>query len=191
MSPDRYPLLEPGSRAELRAWLAANHATSPGVNLAIGKKGTTVTELRYDDAVEEGLAFGWIDSTARRLDEHRFTVLFTPRKRGSVWARTNKERVARLSAAGSMAAAGSAAVEAAKADGSWDLLNEVDSGTVPDDLRAALEATPGAAEGFAALPAGARRIGLYWIASAKRPDTRARRITATVTAAVEGRPPVS
>jgi len=184
-----YPLLEPRSRHELRAWLAENHAISRGVRLAVGKKGGTVTELSYDDAVEEGLAFGWIDSTARRLDDHRFTVLFTPRKPGSVWARSNKERVARLADAGLMAPAGVAAVDAAKSDGSWDLLNDIDDLVVPEDLKRALSTVPGAAEGFDSLSASLKRMTLYWIAGAKRPETRARRIAETATAAADGRAP--
>jgi uncharacterized protein YdeI (YjbR/CyaY-like superfamily) len=179
-------LLEVASRAELRAWLAANHATSPGVLLAIGKKGNTVTALTYDDAVEEGLAFGWIDSTARKLDEHRYTVLFTPRKPGSVWAKSNKERVDRLVAQGLMAPAGLAIVEAAQTDGSWDLLNGVDDLLVPGDLADALE-QHAAAEAFAAQSATQRRMSLYWIASAKRPATREKRLTEVARAAAEGR----
>ncbi len=184
-----YPLLDPGTRAALRAWLEQNHATSRGVRLVIGKKGNPVTELSYDDAVEEGLAFGWIDSTGRRLDEHRFTLTFTPRKRGSVWARSNKQRVEKLSAAGLMAPAGIAAVEAAKADGSWSLLDDVDDLIVPADLGEALAAAD-ATERFESLSASGRRMALYWIVQAKRPETRAKRIAATVAAALEGRPPV-
>ena len=114
-SPPR-PLLEPSSRAALRTWLAENHATSLGVELAVGKKGNTVTALTYDDAVEEGLAFGWIDSVAHRLDADRYTVRFTPRRRGSIWAKSNLARVARLTAAGLMTPAGMAVVEAAQAE---------------------------------------------------------------------------
>jgi uncharacterized protein YdeI (YjbR/CyaY-like superfamily) len=186
-----YPLLEPRSRDELRTWLAVHHAVSRGVRLAVGKKGGTVTDLSYDGAVEEGLAFGWIDSTAARLDEHRFTVLFTPRRPGSVWARSNKDRVARLIKVGRMAPAGMAAVAAAKADGSWDLLNDVDDLVVPADLEEGLAAAPGAVGGFAALSASAKRMTLYWIADAKRPETRARRIAEAVTAAASGRAPRS
>jgi len=182
------PLLEPASRAELRAWLAENHASSPGVRLAIGKKGHDATTLTYDEAVEEAVAFGWIDSTAGKLDEHRYTVLFTQRKRGSVWAKSNKERVSRLSAAGLMTSAGTVAVEAAKADGSWDLLTDADALVVPPDLNAALEAATAAAQ-WDALSASQRRMTLYWIASAKRHETRASRIAETVSAARDGRSP--
>ena len=189
MSLASLPVLEPASRAELRAWLAENHATSPGVRLAVGKKGNPVTSLTYDDAVEEGVAFGWIDSTSGKLDEHRYTVQFTPRKRGSVWAKSNKERVARLSADGRMTPAGVAAVESAQADGSWDLLNGVDDLIVPPDL-ATMLGTAGAAASFATLSASQRRQALYWIASAKRPETRGKRIAETVRAVREGRGPI-
>jgi uncharacterized protein YdeI (YjbR/CyaY-like superfamily) len=184
------PLLEVGSRAELRAWLAENHASSPGVLLAIGKKGNTVTTLTYDDAVEEGLCFGWIDSTARKLDEHRYTALFTPRRPGGTWAKTNKARVERLAAEGLMTPAGFAVIEAAKTDGSWDLLTDAESLVIPSDLAAALAAAH-AAGSFDALPVSQRQMALYWIASAKRPETRAKRIAATVETAVDNRGPVS
>jgi len=139
------PLLELPDRDALRAWLEANHATSPAVRLAIGKKGNSVTALTYEDAVEEGLCFGWIDSTTRRLDADRHTVLFSRRKPHGTWSRSNKERVERLLAQGLMAPAGLAVVEAAKADGSWTSLDDVEALVVPDDLAAALSADPAAA----------------------------------------------
>jgi uncharacterized protein YdeI (YjbR/CyaY-like superfamily) len=186
-APRRLPLLEPGNRAELRAWLESNHASSPGVRLAVGKKGNGVTALTYDEAVEEGLCFGWIDSTTRRLDEDRFAVSFTPRKPKSTWARSNKIRVARLIAEGRMTPAGLAAIEVAKANGSWTSLDDIEALVVPEDLATALAAAPVAEAGFAAMSASARRLALHWISSAKRPETRARRIAETVAAAIEGR----
>ena len=183
------PLLEPASRAELRAWLAENHDTSPGVRIAIGKKGTTVTSLTYEEAVEEAVAFGWIDSTTRTLDDDRYAVLFTPRRRGSIWAQSNKRRVERLTAAGLMEPSGLAAVADAQEDGSWDLLTDVENLVVPEDLAVAFSATPGSEEGFNALSASLRRQILYWIASAKREQTRADRIRETVLAAADGRAP--
>ena len=178
--------VEPGKRAEWRAWLAAHHATSRGIWLAVGKKGNTVTELSYEDAVEEALCFGWIDSTVNRLDADRFKQLFTPRKPGGTWARTNKERVERLIAAGLMAPAGLASVEAAKADGSWTLLDDVEGLVVPEDLASALHANPAAERGFQGLPDSQKKMALYRIQTAKRPETRARRIAETVSAASLG-----
>ena len=181
------PLIAPHDRAQWREWLDSNHATSGGIWLAVGKKGNPVTELDYEGAVLESLCFGWIDSTAKSLDEDRFMELFGPRKRGSVWSRSNKQRVERLVAEGLMTPAGLAVIAAAKADGSWTILDEVEDLVVPDDLAAALEAEAGAADGFAALSDGRRKLALYWIASAKRPQTRERRVAATVAAAAEGR----
>jgi len=183
------PFVEPADRAEWRAWLEAHHATSLGIWLAVGKKGGQVTSLTYDDAVEEALCFGWIDSIVNRLDEHRFKQLFTPRKPGSAWARSNKQRVERLLAQGLMAPAGLAAIEAAKANGSWTLLDDVEDLVVPDDLAAALEASPAASRYFAGFSSSAVKMILYWIATAKRPETRAKRIAETIESAAEGRLP--
>ncbi len=178
--------VEPRDRAEWRAWLEANHATSPGVWLAVGKKGNTITTLTYEDAVEEALSFGWIDSTVNRLDADRFKQLFTPRKPGGTWARTNKERVERLIAEGLMTPAGLAPIEAAKADGSWTLLDDVESLVIPEDLASALRADSAAERGFHGLPDSQKKIALYWIQTAKRSETRARRISETLRAAALG-----
>jgi uncharacterized protein YdeI (YjbR/CyaY-like superfamily) len=114
------PFVEPGNRAEWRAWLESNHDSSAGIWLGVGKKGGTVTSLTYNEAVEEALCFGWIDSTVHALDEHRFRQLFTPRRPRSHWSQSNKHRVERLAAAGLMTPAGLAAIEVARANGSWE-----------------------------------------------------------------------
>lgn len=181
--------VEPLNRAEWRSWLETHHANSSGIWLAVGKKGNPVTKLSYEDAVQEALCFGWIDSTVNRLDEHRLKQLFTPRKAGSTWARTNKERVDRPIAEGLMTPAGLAPIEAAKADGSWILLDDVEALVVPEDLASALHANPAAERGFHGLPDSQKKIALYWIQTAKRPETRARRISETVRAASLGRLP--
>jgi uncharacterized protein YdeI (YjbR/CyaY-like superfamily) len=178
-----HPLLEVSSREQWRSWLLANHATSPGVWLAIGKKGNQVTARGYEDTVEEALCFGWLDGRVSQLDEARFKQHRGPRKRGSIWARSNQERVARLAEPGLLAPAGVAAVASAQADGSWTLLDEVDALVIPEDLAVALAGTPETEGTFAALPPSARKMALYWIASARRPATRARRIAETVGAA--------
>lgn len=184
---DDLPLLEPADAREWREWLEANHAASPGIWLAVGKKGGARTALTYEEAVLEAVAFGWIDSIVNRLDEERFKQLFTPRKRGGQWARSNKERVERLMAEGRMAPAGLAAVEAAKKDGSWSSLDDVEAAIVPPDLAAALDAEPDARAFWDALPDSQRKLALYWVVSAKRPETRAARIAETVRASAEGR----
>ena len=187
VAPADRPLLEIANRAELRAWLERNHSSSHGVQLAVGKKGGHATELTYDDAVDEALCFGWIDGTARKLDAERYTVALTPRRPGGTWARSNKERVARLTQAGLMRPAGLAAVEAAHADGSWDLLTNVEALKMPDDLVAALAKDPAAKSGWERLSTSRKQLALYAIATAKQPQTRARRLMAAVeeAAAVE------
>ena len=116
-------------------------------------------------------------------------LLFTPRKRGSGWSRSNKDRVARLEAAGLIEPAGADVIEAARADGSWSALDDAENLVVPEDLAAAFAARPGAAEHWDAFPRSVKRGILQWIADAKRPETRARRIEETAAEAAEGRRP--
>lgn len=117
MKDTQQPAVEPADRAAWRAWLDA-HPDESGVWLVVPKGAGS--RLTYDDAVEEAVAFGWVDSKANRLDETRYKQWFSPRKKGSHWAASNKERVSRLIESGQMTARGLAAVEAARADGSWD-----------------------------------------------------------------------
>jgi uncharacterized protein YdeI (YjbR/CyaY-like superfamily) len=174
-------------REDWRVWLAEHHATADGVWLVSWRKVTGRPAVGYDAAVEEALCFGWIDSLARKLDEERGMQLFTPRRRGSRWSRSNKERVARLEAAGLIAPAGAAVIEAARAAGSWTALDDVENLVIPSDLAAALAARPGAAEHWEAFPRSVKRSILMWILDARRPATRARRVEETAVAAAEGR----
>jgi uncharacterized protein YdeI (YjbR/CyaY-like superfamily) len=164
-------------RAAWRRWLADNHASSPGIWLVFDRKSSRPDRLAYVDAVEEALCYGWIDSTARKLDDTQYVQLMAPRKPKSTWARTNKARVERLIAEGLMTAAGLASIERAKANGSWESLDAVEALVVPDDLVAALAARPGAAERFAALAPSARKGYLHWINGAVKPETRAHRVS--------------
>ena len=157
--------------------------------MAVGKKGGTRTTLTYEELVEEALRFGWIDGVVNRLDADRFKQRLTPRKSGSTWSRSNKERVARLIERGLMTPTGLAAIEAAHANGSWELLDDVEDLVVPEDLTAALETMPAAASFFAGLSPSPKKLILYWVGSAKRPETRARRIDETLRAAADGRTP--
>lgn len=165
-----------GDRAAWRHWLAAHHASSPGIWLVFDKKASRADRLAYGDAVEEALCHGWIDSLVRRIDDARYQQLFTPRKPTSTWSRVNKDRVARLIEQGLMAAAGLAAIERAKANGTWTTLDAVESLVMPDDLAAALRRTRGAAAGFASFSRSNRKVYLYWINQAVRPETRAQRV---------------
>ncbi len=175
------------SRAEWRAWLAANAGTSPGIWLLMPRRGNDDPAPTYDEVVEEALCFGWIDSTVRTRDERFGLQLVTPRKPTSTWSASNKERLSRLIPAGQMTERGLRAVEVAKENGSWTILDSVERLEIPEDLASALDATPAAREFFDAMPPGARKQNLYFVISAKRPDTRAARITRIVTAAAEGR----
>ncbi len=166
-----YLTLAPASSAEWRAWLNEHHDRDPGVLVVLVKKRSGLTGLGYDEAVEEALCFGWIDSKTWSLDGQHLLQTFTPRKPGGTWARSNKERVARLIEQGRMTPAGMAKIEQAQADGSWNALDDIEELTVPDDLAAALAGDAGAARNFAAFSPSARRAYLWWIKTAKRPET--------------------
>jgi uncharacterized protein YdeI (YjbR/CyaY-like superfamily) len=174
------------TREQWRAWLEAHHAASPGVFVVSWRPATGRDAVPYADLVEEALCFGWVDSRQVRLDDDRTMLWFTPRRSGSGWARSNKERVARLIADGRMRAAGLAVIDAARADGSWELLDSVDNLEVPQDLAEALARIPGAAENFGAFSRSARRGLLLWIATAKTAPTRARRVAETAEHAAVG-----
>jgi uncharacterized protein YdeI (YjbR/CyaY-like superfamily) len=132
----------PTTRAAWRDWLAAHHTQTARVWLVTWKKATGQPHLPYDEAVEEALCFGWIDSKSSKLDDARSMLWFSPRKPGTGWSRPNKERVIRLTAAGLMAPAGLDKVAAAQADGSWNALDAVEALVLPDDLVQALAAYP-------------------------------------------------
>jgi uncharacterized protein YdeI (YjbR/CyaY-like superfamily) len=170
-------LLACESAAAWRAWLEANHDTSPGVWLLIAKKGSGVDTVSYSDAVDEALCLGWIDGQKAKHDDSYFRQRFTRRVKRSPWSKINTERATRLIDAKRMRPAGRRAVDAAKADGRWDAAYAGQaSATVPDDLQAALDASPTAAAAFADLDAASRYSILYRIGAAKKPDTRVRKI---------------
>ncbi len=182
--------IQPESRAAWRAWLEAHHRQDSGVWLVTWKKRAGKPTVTYDEAVEEALCFGWIDGVLGRVDDDRSMQWFAPRKPRSTWARSNKERVARLEAAGLMSDAGRRAVELARANGSWELMDVIDALVVPEDLAAALAEQPGAREWFDAGSASVRRSALAWVYQAKRPATRALRV-AQVAGIAGRREPIS
>jgi uncharacterized protein YdeI (YjbR/CyaY-like superfamily) len=173
-------------RAAWREWLAENHATSPGVWLVYYKKGSGKASVGYDEAVEEALCFGWIDSKVNSLDDERYKQVYAPRKKGSVWSRLNKERVARLLRQDRITEAGMAKISAAKADGSWSLLDPVEDLIVPEDLQTALDAQPSARETFASFSPSQKKPALWLVYRAKRAATREKRIAEVVEAAALG-----
>jgi uncharacterized protein YdeI (YjbR/CyaY-like superfamily) len=185
---DEAERFEPASLEEWSAWLAAHHASAPGVWLVSAKKSSGRQAFGYDDAVVEALRWGWVDSTQRGVDEHRSMLWLAPRRRGSVWTRTNKQRVARLEAEGRLEPAGRAQVDVAVATGMWTLMDDVEDLVVPADLAAAFESHPGSRERYDAFRPSVRKQILAWIALAKRPETRAAGVAATAEQAAEGRP---
>jgi len=169
-----FPRVQPKSRKAWRAWLEKHHASSAGVWLVYAKKHAGIPSLTYNDAVEEALCFGWIDSKINSIDDDFYMQVFTPRKPKSAWSALNKTRVERLGAAGLMAAAGLAIVKAAKSSGAWDTWKDVDELTVPPDLEKAIKANPDAHRQWVSYSPSRRKAVLYRLASAKRPETRAR-----------------
>ena len=169
------------SAHEWRAWLTENHGTPRGLLLKIAKKGSPETSVTYPEAVEVALCFGWIDGQSFRLDDDFWLQKFTPRRPRSKWSAINREKVTRLIAEGQMQPAGLAQIEAAQADGRWDVAYApASTATVPDDLAAALEANPMAKAFFATLNRTNRYAIIYRVNDAKRPETRARRIATFV-----------
>lgn len=180
---DEAPQVHADDRATWRAWLDANHAMQRGAWLVTWLPRSGRAGLDYEAAVEEALCFGWVDSTGGKVDDERGKLYFAPRKVRSAWAATNKARVERLIADGRMAPAGLAAIEQAKSNGSWTVLDGPERLEVPPDLAAALERLPEAAGNFAGFPPSARKMQLAWVALAQRPETRAQRIATVAEAA--------
>jgi uncharacterized protein YdeI (YjbR/CyaY-like superfamily) len=185
--PDGLARFYAANRQEWRDWLQYHHSTVAGVWLIYYKKQSGRPYVVYDDAVEEALCFGWIDSRSNALDDARYMQLFTPRKPRSPWSRLNKQRVERLIERGLMTSAGYALIEAAQRDGSWNSYDAVEDLVMPNDLRAALAANDMARLNFDAFSNSSKKNILWWIASAKRPETRQRRIEETIRLAAENK----
>lgn len=181
-----YGMVEVVDLQALRGWLEAHHDSTPGAWVVTGKKASD-SYIAYDDIVREALRVGWIDSRSRAVDAHRTSRLLTPRKPASAWSRVNKDHIARLERAGDMHPAGRAAVRRARADGSWEALDAVEELAEPQDLVTALDATPAARTHWDQFPRSARRAILEWIAQAKTPTTRRKRIDETAAQAAQGR----
>lgn len=174
--------------AAWRAWLETNHESASGVWL-LNVRGAAADGIGYEDAVRHALCFGWIDGPVRTFTEGSVGQWFSPRRRGSGWAATNKARLAELEMAGLLAPAGIRVIEAAKADGSWTVLDGPEAGVEPDEFAAALDAVPAARAAWDAFPKSTKKLGLTLIATAKRAETRTARIAKIVADAAEGRRP--
>jgi uncharacterized protein YdeI (YjbR/CyaY-like superfamily) len=170
----------PKSREQWRAWLERNHAASIGVWVVFAKKHTGLPTLSYEDAVQEALCFGWIDSLMKSIDDRFHMQMFTPRKAKSAWSVSNKARLEKLMKAGLMAPAGLAAVNDAKQSGSWNTYASVDALTIPPELKKALAANPDAKKNWPTYTVSAQRSFLHMVNGAKRPETRAKRVARVI-----------
>ena len=178
--------IHPKTRAGWRSWLENNHAESDGVWLIYFRASTGRRRLSWEDAVREALCFGWIDSKVKPLDDERYKQIFTPRKAQSVWSKINKQHVAELAESDLMTEAGLRAVEVAKENGAWSLLEPIDALIVPADLESALRESKRAREAYEALSNSAKRAVLYPLYTAKREETRAKRLAQTLDALESG-----
>jgi uncharacterized protein YdeI (YjbR/CyaY-like superfamily) len=166
----------PTSPQHWREWLQAHHATRQSVWLVYYKKAANQPSLTWSQAVDEALCFGWIDSQAKPLDGERYQQYFSRRKPTSGWSKVNKEKVAQLIAEGQMTAAGLTSIEIAQQNGSWALLDEATALVLPADLAQELQKDPAAQAYFSSLNKSTKRSMLQWLALAKRPATRQRRL---------------
>lgn len=182
---DQKPTFYAKDRSEWREWLDKNHATSAGVWLVYYKKGSGKPSVAYDEAVEEALCFGWIDSRVNTLDEQRYMQVFSPRKPKSLWSKLNKRRVEQLIQNGLMTAAGLEKIEAAKRDSSWSTLDAIEDLQLSADFMEALDSNKTASDNFMAFSTSSKQNIVRWIESAKRPETRLKRIAETVTLAAQ------
>ena len=183
-----YERVQVESRAELCAWLEANHGRDEGIWLITFKKHVKDKWLPWDEIVREALCFGWIDSQLIRVDDDRVMRLFTPRRPGSIWSAVNKRHIEELLAEGLMRPPGQAKIDRAVADGSWTFLDDIEALIVPPDLAAALATSPAAQAGYDAFANSIKKQTLYFVKSAKREDTRAKRIATVVEQAADGKP---
>lgn len=174
------------SRAQWRAWLQANHAHPRSIWAVTFKKSSGRPHLSAAEIAEEAICFGWIDSLPRALDAERTMLLVSPRNPASAWSAINKDRAARMIAAGKMTAAGYAAIESAQANGGWSKLDAGDALALPRDLAAAFRHHAGAKRQFDSFPRSVRRGILEWIVRAKTEATRAKRVAETARLAAQG-----
>jgi uncharacterized protein YdeI (YjbR/CyaY-like superfamily) len=180
---DTYVRVHPRTRPAWRRWLSAHHASSPGIWLVLDK---IDPRLAYPEARDEALCFGWVDSRPGKLDAASYKLLVTPRRRGSVWSKINKDRVEALIAGGLMMPSGLAKIAAAQRDGSWTTLDAIENLEMPAELVAALALDATAKANFDGFPRGVRKNILGWISAARRTETRAARVTETVRLAARG-----
>ena len=177
------------SRKDWRDWLEQNHKKTNAIWLIFHRKNTPDFNLSWSESVDEALCFGWIDSTKKTIDDKRYKQYFCKRKEKSNWSKVNKKKVKTLIEQGLMMEAGYKSIDIAKENGSWTFLDSIEKLTIPDDLDKELAKHSQSSEYFNSLSKSIRKGMLYWVASAKRPETRKRRIKEIVeNASLQQRP---
>jgi uncharacterized protein YdeI (YjbR/CyaY-like superfamily) len=175
--------------ADLRAWFDEHHEEAPELLVGYYKKGAGKQGVKHSEAIEQALCFGWIDSIGRRIDDERYQVRFTPRRRGSVWSAVNLAKVAELTERGLMRPAGVLAYEQRRPDRVAVYSYEQPEGVELDEEQTArLKATPAAWEWFSAQASSYRKAAAHWVTSAKRADTRERRLVQLIADSAAGHP---
>ncbi|BAZ40940.1 hypothetical protein NIES4101_69020 [Calothrix sp. NIES-4101] len=188
---DKLETFHAASRQDWREWLEKNHDKYTGIWLIYYKVKSGKPSIKYSEAVKEALCFGWIDSKVKSLDTERYQQIFTPRKATSVWSKLNKQYIQELIEEGLMTDFGIAKIEIAKQNGSWTSLDEIEALIIPRDLMQALELNATAKNNFDAFSKTIKKNILMWINSAKRPETRLRRIEQTIISAVQNTSPLA
>jgi uncharacterized protein YdeI (YjbR/CyaY-like superfamily) len=184
---DEKPIVLFADAEAFRVWLAANHAHHPGVWVKIAKKASPTPSVSYDEALDVAISYGWIDGQKKPIDDHFWMQAFTARRPRSAWSKRNVDKATAMIESGRMQPAGLAQVEAAKADGRWESAYAGPAGaTESAEFRAALDANPAASEFYATLNSANRFAFYYRIHSAKKEETRARRIEAFVAMLARG-----
>lgn len=172
-----YEVHEFESAEQWEQWLAAHHDSAPGIRIAVAKKGSGLKSITITEALDVALCYGWIDGVRNAVDDKQYLQTYTPRRARSLWSQVNQGKVAALIEASRMTPAGQAEIDRAKADGRWDAAYApVKNSEVPDDLAAAIAASPRAAEFFPTLSSQNRFALIFRTTTAKRAETRARRI---------------
>lgn len=166
--------------ADWRKWLEANHDSQQSVWLVFHKKKSSNVSITWREAVDVALCFGWIDSKKISINEETSHQFFSKRKAKSTWSKINKEIVVQLIKDGLMTEAGLKSIEIAKQNGSWNILDEIEELVIPKDLEEELGKRPVAKEYFYGLSKSVKKIILYWLMTAKRPETRLKRLTEIV-----------
>jgi uncharacterized protein YdeI (YjbR/CyaY-like superfamily) len=178
-------------RREWRKWLETNYRISPGIWLIYYKVKSNKPSVQYSEAVKEALCFGWIDSKVKSLDQERYMQIFTPRKLKSVWSKLNKQYIEELIEQGLITEAGLEKIQVAKLDGSWTTLDAIEALIIPQDLQQALFSNETANRYFEAFSNTSKKNILFWIESAKRQETRLKRIDKTINAAAQNKNPLT